>query len=664
MYGKSGACMVRNDKTLVGKSGKARNRAKHVPDAIKQQTALARKHVASGNLVQAAEVYRKAISDYTDSDSCYFELAGVYWRQGLLKEAESAYRSALKLNPGNADIYCNLGIIVWKLSGWRDAASYFSEAVGLNPRHIHAMYNLGGMLLQEGECEEAVHWFAKILEIEPGHADAWMYKGNAHFEMGEYDLAMTCYSKHAKLKPSGGALIRLAAAIPMIPESVGHISAIRDSFMNRLQDLIDAGIKVADPVGENGYTNFFLAYHGLDDLPLQRKYAELYEKACPSLIYESKHCRSLAAGNTNHRIRVGFISKYFRGHSIGKTSCGVIKQLDRQKFEVVVIFVGPPGDQTAHAIAEAADKVLVLQNDLANARRLVGEMQLDILFYQDIGMDPFTYFLAFSRLAPVQCASFGHPVTTGIRNIDYYISTDLWEPDGADAHYSEVLVRLKNVASVAYYYRPVFPAYHRSRSYFGLPENSHLYICPQTLFKFHPDFDEIMAGVLRQDADGVVVLIEGRHKTWGRILRRRFESAIPDVAHRIRFVARQNGAEYLNLLRVSDVMLDTMHFCGFNTSLEGFSAGLPVVTMPGSYMRSRHTAAFYRKMNYLECIAENLEQYIELAIRLGKDDQYREKVVSEIENRLHVLWEEGEVISEFEEFFQFAYRKKKTVASI
>ena len=224
-------------------------------------------------------------------------------------------------------------------------------------------------------------------------------------------------------------------------------------------------------------------------------------------------------------------------------------------------------------------------------------------------------------------------------------------------------VRLKNVASVAYYYKPVFTAHLRSRSYFDLPEDCHLYICPQTLFKFHPDFDEVMAGVLRQDADGIVVLIEGKHKSWAQILRRRFRSSIPDVAHRIRFVARQNGADYLNLLRVADVMLDTIHFCGFNTSLEGFSAGLPVVTLPGKYMRSRHTAAFYRKMNYLECIAENLEQYIELAIRLGKDDQYRGKVVSEIESRLHILWEEDEVVSEFEEFFQFAYRKKKTVTS-
>ena len=168
----------------------------------------------------------------------------------------------MKLNPANAEIYCNLGIIVWKLAGWRDAVSYFYKAVSLNSRHIRAMYNLGGMLLQEGECEEAVIWFANVLEIEPGHADVWMYKGNAHFEMGDYESAMACYSRHAELKPSGGARIRLATAIPMIPESVCHITAIRTSFMKRLQELIDGGIKVADPVGKTVIRTSFLPIMG------------------------------------------------------------------------------------------------------------------------------------------------------------------------------------------------------------------------------------------------------------------------------------------------------------------------------------------------------------------------------------------------------------------
>ena len=72
----------------------------------------------------------------------------------------------------------------------------------------------------------------------------------------------------------------------------------------------------------------------------------------------------------------------------------------------------------------------------------VAATELDVLFYADIGMDPTTYFLAFSRLAPVQCVTWGHPVTTGIPNIDDYLSSDVFEAPGAEAHYTERLIRL------------------------------------------------------------------------------------------------------------------------------------------------------------------------------------------------------------------------------
>ena len=235
-----------------------RKRSRRGQHTLSQRLAKARQYVTSGSLGLAVEAYKQLILDHPDCEACYFELAGVYWRQGLLREAESAYRSALKLNPGNAGAYCNLGVIVWKRTACAMRFPIFIKPSVLNPRYAAAMYNLAGMLLQEGDCRGGNCLVRKILEIEPQQADAWMYKGNAHFEMGEYEYAMACYSRHVELKPSGGAQIRLAAAIPMIPESAEHITAMRALFMNRLQDLIDAGITVKDPVRENGYTNFFL----------------------------------------------------------------------------------------------------------------------------------------------------------------------------------------------------------------------------------------------------------------------------------------------------------------------------------------------------------------------------------------------------------------------
>lgn len=611
----------------------------------------ARNHASSGNLRAAIACYEKTLTQYPDNAELNFELGTFYYQTGQLNRAETHWNKTVTLQPEHINALRNLAIVVWQQHGIDKATPYFENALKLAPDNIATMYNFAGLLLQSGKCKEAIQWFESIITMQPNHADSWMYKGNAHYERGEFSLSKQCYQKVVDLNPTGGAKVRLAATIPMIPDSNKHIEKIRHDFMHKMQALIDENITIADPIKENGYTNFFLAYHGLDDLPLQKKYAELYTKACPSLLYESAKSKLKYKHNDKEKIRIGFISKYLKGHSIGKTSYGIIKNLDRDKFQVIVIVLGPPTDQMANTILNAADEQVILPNDLTQARLILESKNLNILYYQDIGMDPFTYFLAFSRLAPVQCASFGHPVTSGIDNIDYHISTELWEPNDGDSHYSEKLARLSGVASVAYYLKPKQPDTYKPRGYFNLPDDANIYMCSQNLFKFHPDFDHVMAEILRKDKQGIIVLIEGPHEPWAEILRRRFNKEISDVANRIQFVERQYGGDYLSLLASADLMLDTMHFCGFNTTLEGFSVGLPVVTLPGKYMRSRHTAAFYKYMGYTECIAETVEHYIEIAVRLGTDKKYKEKAVSEIQRHLDSLWEDDEVVREFERFF-------------
>ena len=67
----------------------------------------------------------------------------------------------------------------------------------------------------------------------------------------------------------------------------------------------------------------------------------------------------------------------------------------------------------------------------------IEEENLDIIFYPDIGMSAITYFLAFSRLAPVQIVSWGHPETTGIDTIDYFLSSQIIENLNSQKFYSK-----------------------------------------------------------------------------------------------------------------------------------------------------------------------------------------------------------------------------------
>ena len=117
---------------------------------------------------------------------------------------------------------------------------------------------------------------------------------------------------------------------------------------------------------------------------------------------------------------------------------------------------------------------------------LVRSDTLDVLVFPELGMDASTFAVASLRLAPVQCAAWGHPVTSGLPTIDVFFSCSAMEPDGADAHYSEKLVRLPGIGT-----RYAAPAEFDDtvRSTLGLPNDATLFLCPQSLFKIHPEDD-------------------------------------------------------------------------------------------------------------------------------------------------------------------------------
>lgn len=105
-----------------------------------------------------------------------------------------------------------------------------------------------------------------------------------------------------------------------------------------------------------------------------------------------------------------------------------------------------------------------------------------------------------------QAVWWGHPDTTGIPTIDYFISSDI-EVANAQDYYSEKLIRLRGLGT--YFERPAVPKLWSNASFstqlkinLGVPNNAHLYFCTQSLFKFHVAFDEVFRGILKKDRNG------------------------------------------------------------------------------------------------------------------------------------------------------------------
>ena len=221
----------------------------------------------------------------------------------------------------------------------------------------------------------------------------------------------------------------------------------------------------------------------------------------------------------------------------------------------------------------------------------------------------------------MQCSYIGHPQTSGFPTIDYFLSGELIEPANGQDHYSEKLVKLPNVG---FHYEPLeLPPVTVTREELGLRPNSTAYWCAQSLFKYLPQHDEVFPRIAREAGDCQFVFI--RH--FGRDVTELFQKRL-DRAFAAAGLKAEDHCVFLNGMDMNrfaaasaqcDLMLDSIGWSGGNTTLEALAQDLPVVTFQGELMRGRVSAGILRMMGMPETIAETLDDYVALAVRIGRD---------------------------------------------
>jgi predicted O-linked N-acetylglucosamine transferase (SPINDLY family) len=572
-------------------------------------------------------------------------------------EALSVYDGALLVDPYSARTHHSRGLLLESLGRIDEAYGSLKRAVHLEPDRVEAHDDLGRFCYEQGLFDEAKEHFQAAVDRNDGFAIGHSHLGAILAREGLLGSAAEHYEKADALDPRAGVKVLLATLVPVIPRSAEEIRSARVAVERNIDNLSGQGLSIDDPFRNIGKANFFLAYQGLDDRDIQMKLARFYESICPSLAFVASHCKSRREPEGARRIKIGFLSRHLRNHTIGQYMRGLIAHLDRDAFEVHLFLFPHKKDEIKGFIEERADSVTLLPDALFVARRVVAEKKLDILFYPDIGMEPFTYFLAFSRLAPVQCAFYGHPITTGIRTIDYFIShADCEIPEG-DAHYSESLVKLSEGVTYAYYYRPPAHVSKKERGDFSIADSDHVYLCAQSLFKVHPDFDGMLQGILSKDEEGLAVFFQGEHATWTDLLTERLRESLGDNINRVRFLPRQSYEEYLRLVALSDVILDTPHFNGGATTFDALAKGVPIVTLPGAYMRGRQTYSLYKRMGVMDCIVNTPQEYVDKAVRLATDVSYREEIRRKICANSHLIFEDVGMVRELERHLKAMVRE-------
>ena len=309
------------------------------------------------------------------------------------------------------------------------------------------------------------------------------------------------------------------------------------------------------------------------------------------------------------------MSSLFRDGTVGRYFEHWLTDLPRDAFDVHVYALQSGFDAVAQRIAQRADRYRrCARFRPSQAAALIHADAPDVLVYPEIGMDATTFAVAALRLAPVQCAGWGHPVTTGHATVDVFFTSAAMEPEGGDAHYSERLVRLPGIGTRYLLPEVAEPA---PRASLGLPPDGPLFLCPQSLFKIAPEDDVLLSRVLAAVPGSRLVFFEGRHPRLTSKFSARLHAACGAIgvgaADRVRFVPQCAHVTYLAINRVCDAMLDTSRWSGGNTTLDAIACALPVVTLPGRFMRARQSAAMLELARVPELIARNADDYVSIA---------------------------------------------------
>jgi len=621
---------------------------------------------AQGRLAEAAASFQKALELTPNYFDAHVNLGRTHQAQGNLPGAASSFRAALQLRPASAATQSELAPVLLGLGQPAEAIACCAAALQAQPDLPEARFNMAVALRDLGRRAEAIEQVEKVIQSKPGLAQAHYLLGHLLGEADRREAALSYFERTIQLDP-GHAEARWSRVMAELPSVYGvhdDPRRVRAAFVagfDELERWVDS-VPLADAAVAVGVQQpFRLAYQEENNVDLLKRYGNLCVRLMASWRdRQATDVPATPAHASTQAIRVGIVSGHFRDHSVWHAiTKGWVQQLDRQRFIVAGFNLGPLPDEESSKAVSLLAHFAQGPKDLPQWLQVIQAWRPDVLIYPEIGMEPVALKLASLRLAPVQAVSWGHPETTGLPSMDYYLSADGLEPPGAQAHYSEKLVRLPHLGSF----------FERSRFAPALTEGEDrsddpavpMLLCPGVPFKYAPQNDRVLVEIARRLEKCRLVFFTHPSREQSEKLRHRLASAFDaqglNSERYVTFVSWLSKPRFHGMLARATLFLDTIGFSGFNTALHAVGRGLPIVAWEGRFMRGRFASGILDRMGLRELVAATQQDYIDLAVRLALDAGHRAAVSQQIEERSRVLFEDLAPVRALEQFLIDATKK-------
>ncbi len=560
-------------------------------------------------------------------------------QQGRLEDAKAQFQQALEIDPRLVDARNNLGCIHFLLRQFEEAIVCYEAVVRNAPGHADAHSNLAHALLKEGEAERAIFHCREAMRLKPDLAAAHTHLGNALRESGQLSEADQCYEQALRLKPDDpsaqvnyGSVLLLRRGNP--DEAAAHFrealrlkpdfSDAHSNLGNVYRDQMQAAeaircyrraLELAPSAAIHSnlvYTlNFDPAYDPAAIFAEHQLWAKTHAEPLAALIQPLDVDR-----DPERRLRVGYVSPYFREHAVNYFAEPILQSHDHARFEVICYSDTNRPDAATERLRGFADRWHDTHS-LTDERlaQLIRQDHVDILVDLS-GHIAHNRLLAFARKpAPVQVTYLGYQNTTGMSAMDYRITDDYADPPGTtDQYHTERLVRLPKSF---FCYRPApdnppvspLPATSAGHITFGSFNNP---------AKVTPEAIAIWSQLLTAVPGSRLLLLVADFQGRNDYALQQFQQHGIEPS-RLEFIGRKPRLEYMALYQRVDIALDTFPFNGHTTTCDALWMGVPVVTLSGATYASRFGACALVALRMKALVAKTPREYVKIAARLASE---------------------------------------------
>ena len=610
-------------------------------------------------LDMAKDAYEKAIALRPNYHEALSNYGAIFLDEGSSKKAIPLFEKAINANPNFASAFNNLGNAFTQLGQYEDAYECYERALQLQPSNLETCLNFGNALKKFKHYDAAIDCYCHALKIDANNPTIFFQLGELYYAMGEGALAKTYYGKTLNLNPDDlTAQFALALAqIPKVYKSLEEVATSREEFSKQLEFLqsLNQALKSSEKyIAAFSKHPFYLAYQAGNNRHLLSQFGALCIKQA-ELIHREIDLKIKQP--EVEKIRIGIVSNHIFNHPVWHAiTKGWVYHLNPEFFDIYLFNTNGVEDNETVIAKSKAFKYLNCGKSVIAAAEKIVNTGMDCLIYPEIGMDTTSKGLACLRLAPIQLASWGHPETSGLSTIDYFVSGELLEPDGAEISYSEKLICLPNIGTCIH--QTSIEASKPNLESLGIRASESILICAGSPSKYMPVNDIVLIEIAKKLGQCQFVFFNFEENLTS-ILRERLHQAFSEAGltseNYIRFIPFLKKDEFHGLMEEADLYLDTIDFSGFNTAAQAIECNLPIVTIEGEWMRGRLASAILRQLKLENFICKCHSEYIDLAVELIQNKSLREAYRTKILTSKESLFNDMTPIKALEFFLiQFA----------